>query len=211
MKPVIIPAIIATSQTELDEILNRLKGKVDRVQLDIMDGRFVPTRSLDWDLELPEDFVYEVHTMATDPLDVLRKLSGRAQIALLHYESGVDPRCTVKELKSLGFKVYLALNPDTPTDVIEPYLDELDGVLVMTVYPGRYGAPFIPKTLDKVRRIRSLRRLMDIEVDGAMNPENITLASAAGANLFVSGSYILKSVNPSDAIKRLTAAAEIEF
>ena len=194
---------------ELDEILNRLKGKVDRVQLDIMDGRFVPTRSLDWDLELPEDFVYEVHTMVTDPLDVLRKLAGRAQIALLHYESGVDPLCTVKELKSLGFKVYLALNPDTPTDVIEPYLDELDGVLVMTVYPGRYGAPFIPKTLDKVRRIRSLRRLMDIEVDGAMNPENITLASAAGANLFVSGSYILKSVNPSDAIKRLTAAAEI--
>ena len=209
MKPVIIPAIIATSQTELDEILNRLKGKVDRIQLDIMDGRFVPTRSLDWDLELPKDFTYEVHIMATDPLSVLRKLAGRAKIALLNYESGVEVIPALNELKILGFKVYLALNPDTPTDVIEPYLDELDGVLIMTVYPGRYGAPFIPKTLEKVRRIRSLRRLMDIEVDGAMNPENITLASAAGANLFVSGSYILKSVNPSDAIKRLTAAVVI--
>ena len=209
MKPVIIPAIIATSQMELDEILNRLKGEVDRIQLDIMDGRFVSTRSLDWDLELPEDFTYEIHTMVTDPLSILRKLAGRAQIALLNYESGVEVIPAVNELKMLGFKVYLALNPDTPTDVIEPYLDELDGVLVMTVHPGRYGAPFIPKTLDKVRRIRSLRRLMDIEVDGAMNPENITLASAAGANLFASGSYILKSVTPSDAIKKLTAAAKI--
>ena len=206
MEPLIIPAIIATSQSELDETLNRLRGKAERVQLDVMDGIFVPTRSLDWDIEIPRGFTYEVHVMSINPIRVLRGLAGRTHIALLHYESIEYPDQAILELKSLGFKVYIAVAPDTSITSIEPYLDQLDGVLVMTVTPGRYGAPFIPKTLDKVRRIRKLRNDLPIEVDGAMNPMNVKAAWDAGANEFVSGSFVLKAVDPSQAIQQLKMA-----
>ena len=204
MKPLIVPAIIAGSQEELDVMLERLNGKVERVMLDVMDGKFVPNRSLDFDFRLPEGFEYEVHMMAVDPLERLSAMAGKVDIAILHVETLTDIRAAIERVRELGLKLTLALNPGTGADVIESYLNEVDGVLVMTVDPGKYGGKYIPEALEKVRRIRELDPEIPIEVDGGMNVENSRAAREAGANVIASGSFILKSVDVAQAVEALS-------
>jgi len=204
MKPLVVPAIIAKSQEELDSMLERLNGKVERVMLDVMDGKFVPSRSLDFDFKLPEGFEYEVHMMAVDPLERLSAMAGKVDIAILHVETLTDIRAAIEGVRELGLQLTLALNPGTEVDIIEPYLDKIDGVLVMTVDPGAYGGRYIPEALDKVRRIRELDPEIPIEVDGGMNVENSRAAREAGANVIASGSFILKSEDVEKALEALS-------
>ena len=204
MEPLIVPAIIAESQEELDSMLEKLNGKVERVMLDVMDGKFVPSRSLDFDFKLPEGFEYEVHMMAVDPLERLSTMAGKVDIAILHVETLTDIRAAIDGVRGLGLQLTLALNPGTEVTVIEPYLDEIDGVLVMTVDPGAYGGKYIPEVLEKVRRIRELDPEVPIEVDGGMNVENSRVAREAGANVIASGSFILKSDDVAQAVRDLS-------
>ena len=204
MKPLVVPAIIAESQEELDSMLERLNGKVERVMLDVMDGKFVPNRSLDFDFRLPEGFEYEVHMMAVDSLERLSAMVGKVDIAILHVETLNDIGAAIEVVRELGLQLTLALNPGTGVDVIEPYLDEVDGILVMTVDPGRYGGRYIPEALEKVRRIREMNPEVPIEVDGGMNVENSRAAREAGANVIASGSFILKSDDIEWAVKALS-------
>jgi ribulose-phosphate 3-epimerase len=204
MEPLIVPAIIAESQEELDSMLERLNGKVERVMLDVMDGKFVPSRSLDFDFKLPEGFEYEVHMMAVDPLERLSAMAGKVDIAILHVETLTDVRAAIDGVRELGLQLTLALNPGTEVDVVEPYLNKVDGVLVMTVDPGAYGGRYIPEALEKVRRIRELDPEIPIEVDGGMNVENSRAAREAGANVIASGSFILKSVDVAQAVEALS-------
>ena len=204
MKPLIVPAIIAGSQGELDAMLDRLKGKVERVMLDVMDGIFVPNRSLDFDFRLPEGFVYEVHMMAVDPLERLSTMAGKVDIAIIHVEHLTDVRAAIEHVRGLELKLTLALNPGTGIDAIEPYLDEVDCVLVMTVDPGAYGGRYIPDALEKVRQIRELNHKIPIEVDGGMNVENSRAAREAGANVIASGSFIMKSDDIVKAVEALS-------
>ena len=95
------------------------------------------------------------------------------------------------------------MNPETSVEQIVEYIDHLDEVLVMTVNPGFYGSKFVPEALKKVSKLRAIAPDMDIEVDGSINDQTIGEAAEAGANLFVSGSYILKSKNPKKAIEIL--------
>ncbi len=204
MKPLVVPAIIAESQEELDSMLERLNGKVERVMLDVMDGKFVPNRSLDFDFRLPEGFEYEVHMMAVDPLERLSAMVGKVDIAILHVETLTDISATIDHVRRLGLQLTLALNPGTGVDIIEPYLDEVDGVLVMTVDPGAYGGKYIPEALTKVRSLRELKPGVPIEVDGGMNVENSRAAREAGANVIASGSFILKSEDVAKAVEALS-------
>ncbi len=204
MKPLVVPAIIAESQEELDSMLERLNGKVERVMLDVMDGKFVPNRSLDFDFRLPKDFEYEVHMMAVDPLERLSSMAGKVDIAILHVETLTDIEAAIERVRELGLQLTLALNPGTGVDVIEPYLNEVDGFLVMTVDPGAYGGKYIPEALAKVRRIRGLKPEIPIEVDGGMNVENSRAAREAGANVIASGSFILKSEDIAKAVEALS-------
>ncbi len=204
MKPLVVPAIIAESQEELDSMLERLNGKVERVMLDVMDGKFVPNRSLDFDFRLPEGFEYEVHMMAVDPLERLSTMAGKVDIAILHVETLTDIEAAIERVRELGLQLTLALNPGTGVDVIEPYLNEVDGFLVMTVDPGKYGGKYIPEALEKVRRLRGLKPEFPIEVDGGMNVENSGAARDAGANVIASGSFILKSEDIAKAVEALS-------
>ena len=208
MPPLIVPAMIAQSQSELDGMLERLKGEAERIMLDVMDGVFVQSRSLDFDFELPEGFEYEVHMMAIDPIERIQAIAKKVDIAILHVETLQDIETSIEQIRKLGLKLTLALSPETGVGVIEPYIDEIDGVLVMTVTPGKYGSAFLPENLEKVRRIRALDADMPIEVDGGMNPENALLALEAGADVIVSGSYILKSDDVKRAILELTHVGE---
>jgi ribulose-phosphate 3-epimerase len=208
MPPLIVPAIISRSQNELDVMLERLKDKAKRIMLDVMDGIFVQSRSLDFDFKLPDGFEFEVHMMTVNPIKRIQPIAKKVDIAILHVETLQDIEISIEQIKKLGLELTLALNPDTGVGVIEPYLNEIDGVLVMTVTPGKYGSVFLSENLEKVKRIRELDTDLPIEVDGGMNPENAFLALEAGADVIVSGSYILKSDDVERAMWELTQFSE---
>jgi len=206
-EPRIIPAVIATDQTELDTALKKVAGFAPLIQLDVMDGLFVPGRSLDFEMELADGPCYQAHLMVRDHWVYIRRLRGRAETIVVHVEGLVDVEREVDELMGLDGKLFLALNPGTPVSAVAAVLDILDGVLVMTVNPGRYGGAFLPECLDKVEELKGLRRVLTVEVDGGMVPETVRLARERGVDLFTSGSYIMKSVDPLGAYRELERAA----
>lgn len=204
MKNKIIPAIIATSKEEMEKRINKVKDHLSILQLDIMDGKFVPTHSLDFDFKLPKtNCKYEAHLMISNPEEWIKKNHKVADVILVHIESTNEPEKIIELVKSKGKKIGFVLNPETPIEKIKPYLNQIDQVLIMTVDPGYYGSPFLPETLDKVKELRKLKPNLDIEVDGGINADTIKQAYQAGANLFVCGSYLQKSQDVKKAIEDL--------
>ena len=193
MKTIAVPAVIAKTQEELDSILSRIHGIADRIMLDIMDGEFVDNESLNFDFTPDPGSEYEAHLMVADPLSWFPRLSRKVSRVIVHAETVDSIDDTVDRARDRGYECYIAIKPETPATLLKPHLPILDGILVMTVNPGRYGAPFQPDTLDKVKTIRSWSPDIPIEVDGGMNPETSKLAKEAGTNIIASGSYIIKS------------------
>jgi len=199
----ITPSIIAKSQKGMEGRINLVKDFVDVIHLDIMDGIFVSEESLNFDFKLPKTGCQlEAHLMVDNPDKWVERNWQKADIVLIPIESCERPKEFIKFFRGKS-KIGFVLNPETPLDKIKDYLDEINQVLIMTVNPGFYGAKFLPETLEKVRELRKLKPNLDIEVDGGINPETIKMAVDAGANLFVSGSYIMNSSNPQEAIKVL--------
>ena len=209
MKKVIVPAVIAKDQEELDGILDKIPGDTDLIQLDIMDGQFVPNHSLDFDFRLPGGkFTYEAHLMVRDPDKWIESFGKRMDTIIAHFESPTTSPAVIERIKKIGKKAALALNPESGIEQIAGYLDVLDQVLIMTVNPGSYGSPFLPEVLTKITKLREVRPGLDIEVDGGIKPETIASVDQAGANLFVSGSYLIKSDNMRDRINTLYTLIE---
>lgn len=206
MDPLIVPAIIAKTQCELDAMLGKVRGKAKRVMIDVMDGEFAPNTSLDFNFKLPADFEYEAHLMIEKPLDWIRENAEKVDIVILHVETLDDIGVTIDYAKSMDLKVILALKPDTKLDAVLPYLREIHGILILTVDLGRYGGKFLPENLEKAEKLREIDTTIPIEVDGGMNPKNARLAKDSGANIFASGSYIFKSKDIDKAIKELEDA-----
>lgn len=208
MEPLIVPAIIAKSQPELDEMLEKIKGTVQRVMLDVMDGKFVPNTSLNFDFKVAKhtSFEYEAHMMIENPLEWIEKYGDKVDIAILHVETLDDIGYSIDHARKKGLKVTLALNPETRLERIIPYIGMVDAALILSVDPGGYSAKFQPQALNKVIELRNLKGDIPIEVDGGMNLENARRAKDAGATIFASGSYIMKSENPKKSIMDMKAA-----
>jgi ribulose-phosphate 3-epimerase len=208
MESIVVPSVIAESQAELDGMLDRIRGKVCRVMLDIMDGDFVENRSLDFDFTIPKgEYTFEAHLMTTRPLEWLGKHGHKVDIAILQVETLDDIESIIGEARGRGLGVYLALNPETGLERVLDHLDAIDGVVIMTVNPGSFCIEFIPETLEKVRSLRQIKVDIPIEVDGCMNPDHIRMARDAGANIFDSGSYVMKSEDVDEALAELREAA----
>jgi ribulose-phosphate 3-epimerase len=128
----------------------------------------------------------------------------------VHVELG-DPRPLFDQMRGLGLRVGLVLNPETPFDAVVPYLEEIDLLLVMSVHPGWGGQAFIPEALDKVRAARALvdgRGLpVEIEIDGGINVDTAPRAAAAGADILVAGSAVFHADDPAEAARHIRAAA----
>lgn len=208
MLTLIVPAIIAKTQNDVEGMLRKVKGKVTRLQLDVMDGEFVPNTSLNFDFELPDNFEYEAHLMVRQPLNWIESNAEKVDIITMHVETLEDVDEAINYVKKKKIKVNLALIPETKFQIIEPYMKKVEGILVMTVEPGSYciEKDFKLETLQKIREFRRIDASIPIEVDGCMNPKNARLARNAGADVFVSGSYIFKSNNVERALKELTDA-----
>lgn len=203
MKTRIIPSVMARSQSEMEDKINLVKNHVDYIQLDIMDGIFVPNRSLNFDFKLPQtDCEFEAHLMVQDPDNWVKNNWEKVDVIIMPIESCKNPKEMISFLRGKR-KIGLALNPETPLEKIKDYLDQIEEVLILTVNPGFYGSEFMPELLDKVKELRHLRPKLDIEVDGGIGHSTINEAIKAGANFFVSGSYVMNSENPKEAIEIL--------
>jgi ribulose-phosphate 3-epimerase len=204
----VLPAIIAEDQAQLDERLGMVTGFAGHVMLDVMDGIFVPGTSLDFDYTLPAGPRYQAHLMAVGPSRHMDRLVGVADSAVIHVEAVEAVPEAVAGARDRGLGAFLAVNPDTPVDAVAPYLAGLDGVLVMTVQPGRYGSSFLPRCLGKVEALRAMDSELVVEVDGGMNPETAALAVEMGADVVAVGSYILDSGDLSKAYKGIVDAVQ---
>jgi len=205
LKKEVLPAIIASDQAGLDEMLDRVKDFAENIMLDLMDGKFVQASSLDFPMKLPEGPRYQFHVMAIDPIQRLRDAPDEVDAVVLHAEALDEIDEAIEAAREKKVKLFIALNPETPASVLDPYLDRLDGVLIMSVNPGQYGAKFLPEQLEKVRAVRDKSETITIEVDGGMNDKTMRAAVEAGANQIASGSYILKSRDPESAYESLKA------
>jgi ribulose-phosphate 3-epimerase len=204
MKKHIIPAIIAKNQEEINERILKVKDYVSLIQLDVMDGKFVPNNSLDFDFTLPpSNCSYEAHLMIKQPEEWIKKHSDMVDTILVHIESTDQPQHIIDLAKEKQKNIGFVLNPETPLTRIESYLEQLDQVLIMTVKPGFYGSSFLPEMTGKIQDLRQKNPDLNIEVDGGITDKTIALVDEAGANLFVSGSFIVKADNVQDAIMNL--------
>ncbi len=209
LKKNIIPAIIAKNQDELEERIKKVGDFIDIIQLDFMDGKFVPNNSIDFDFKLPKTKCkFESHLMINEPEKWIENNASKVDTILVHYESVKNPMTIINQVKDKNKKFGFVLNPETPIYKIENYLDQIDQVLIMTVNPGYYGSPFLPEMIEKISDLRKIKPDLDIEVDGGIVPDTIGLVNKAGANMFVSGSYIVKSKNVKESIFNLKKVIE---
>jgi len=200
----IIPAIIAKSQDELDKKIEMVKDFVNCIQLDIMDNKFVPNQSLFFDFELPKTKCkFEAHLMVENPEDWIRRNGSKVDTILVHFESNFNAKRLIESIKKLNKKFGFVINPETAVEELTSFIDDIDQVLIMTVNPGFYGSPFLPGMLDKIHKLNQINPALDIEVDGGITDSTISSVDQAGANMFVSGSYIIKSENIQKAIETL--------
>ncbi len=197
----IIPSIIASDQKDLDKIYSKLKI-AKMIHLDIMDGEYVPNKSMWFGFQLPRHD-YEAHLMTKRPEMFIGKHNSDIKKFIVHVETSSNIDALIEFVHSMRCRIYLALRPSMPIARIRRYLRKIDGVLVMTVDPGKYGAVFQRQMVKKVRELRNTARRINIEVDGGMEPEIIKLVKEAGANEFVVGHYIQKSRNIKDTLKEL--------
>ena len=211
MKKTIIPSIIARSQKELDEKLNRVKNTSRLFHLDVMDGKFVKNRSLMFDFTVPRLKKYQAHLMVKNPRSWINKNWKKVNTIIFHeevFKKSEDVEEIISFIRKKRRKVGLALNPGTDIKKIRGYLNQIDIVLVMSVHPGKYGSKFLPKTLRKINQIKKINPSLKIEIDGGIDNKTINRVCSAGGDIFISGSYLQKSKNPKKSLKTLLSIVQ---
>ena len=208
---IVAPSILAADFSRLGDEIERVgDAGADWIHCDIMDGHFVDNISFGPEIvrvlrgltSLPLD----VHLMIEHPDHyVPRFVKAGANSITVHVEPEAkhDIEITLLQIRETGCRAGLTLNPGTPFDLIEPFLDKIDLLLIMTVHPGFGGQSFRADQMHKVKRARSLIRKLDIEVDGGINADTARLSIENGANVLVAGTSIFHSEDYANAIRQL--------
>ena len=171
LKKILSPSILSADFKKLGEELETIdKAGAEYVHVDVMDGLFVKSISFGMPViksaRSATDKVFDVHLMIEEPIRYIEDfVKAGADIITVHVEACKDVVATLEKIKECGVKAAITLNPPTPVSAIEPYLDKVDMVLVMSVNPGFGGQKFIPESLDKVKEIRSLRKDISLSTD----------------------------------------------
>ncbi|GHO45135.1 ribulose-phosphate 3-epimerase [Ktedonospora formicarum] len=217
----IVPSILSADFARLGEQVREAEaGGAERIQIDVMDGHFVPNITMG---PLVVEAVrrvtrlpLEAHLMITNPQEYIETFAqAGADIIIVHQEVCPHLHRVIKQIKAAGKRAGVAINPSTPVFMLKDMLSLLDMVLVMTINPGFGGQELIPETLPKIvelRRMLAERHLScDIEVDGGISEKTAAQVVKAGANLLVAGSSVYnKKESVAQAIERLRRAATSE-
>lgn len=207
------PSILSADFADLASQVKLVEPAADLLHVDVMDGHFVPVLTIGptvvKSLRKHTNLFLHCHLMVNNPEVLLEEFAeAGANQCTIHIELG-DPRPNFKRMRDLGMQVGLTLNPPTPFGEVEPYLGEIDKLLVMSVNPGWGGQKFIPDALDKVHAARKIiddnNLGCEIEIDGGINLETAPAAVDAGVDILAAGSAIFHAPDPLKAAQDLKA------
>ncbi len=202
----IVPSVLTDNAESLREMLRNSEAFTDFVQIDIMDGVFVPSTSItskDISKSKP-GLKWEVHLMVNNPENYVDEfVKAGAQQIIFHYEASESHKSVIDLIHSSGLKAGIAVNPDTHISALDPLISTIDSVLFMSVIPGFYGSKFIPGVLDKIVEFRKKYPLVQIGIDGGIKENNIADVAETGVSSICVGSAIFCQQNPAQSYRRL--------
>jgi ribulose-phosphate 3-epimerase len=213
--PIVAPSLLASDFLKLDEVCTMLnESEADYFHLDVMDGRFVP--NISFGLPVIEQIrkaakkPCDVHLMIQEPEKFAEAFKNAgADILSVHIEACPHLHRNIEQIKLLGMKAGVAINPHTPVESLQDIIQDIDMVCMMSVNPGFGGQTFILHTLQKIRQLKKMindRGLnVKIEIDGGVTLDNAHSIVHAGADVLVAGSTVFHAADPKDVIRRLKA------
>ena len=216
MRGMLSPSLMCADLLNLESEITALDNLgVDYVHLDFMDGKFVPNITLDTNLikavkSVLKNMKRDIHIMAYQPERYFDRMDiGKGDIVAVHYEACENLHEVIADIRSRGADPFVVISPDTKPDVLKEFLNEIDGILVMTVYPGFAGQPIVEGSFDKIKEVRKLidesGKNIILEVDGHVSWDLCQKMRECGADLFVAGSSSVysKGIELDEAVNRM--------
>ena len=212
----IAPSILAADFGYLLDDIKKIEGDADLLHIDVMDGHFVPNISFGIpiinSIRSRTQMLFDVHLMISNPIDYLAAFAkSGADIITFHIETVEDPASVIRQIHALGKKAGISVHPDTDIHAVFPFLNELELILIMSVYPGFGGQSFMPEALGRIQAVREeLDRIGSqalLSVDGGINEKTAPAARLAGATLLVTGNSVFGDKDPAEAIRRIKECA----